>query len=78
MATVNKSQARIEGLKEFGRIVLIAAVSSALVAAQAAAGVITDPVINVGLVTLLTSLGKAWDKYLHKNQETQAKGLVPF
>lgn len=71
-------KAILEGLKEFGRVVLIAAVSAALVAAQAALGLITDPIINIALCTLIASLIKAWDKYVHKNEAIQANGIVPF
>jgi hypothetical protein len=73
---MNKPQ--IEALKEFGRVVLIAAVSAGLVAAQAAVGLITDPITNVGLATLIAALIKAWDKYVHKNPAIDANGVVPF
>lgn len=71
-------KALLEGLKEFGRIVLIAAVSAGLVAAQAALGLVTDPIVNVLLATLLGGLIKAWDKYVHKNEAIRANGVVPF
>lgn len=69
---------KLEGLKEFGRVILISVVSAGIVAAQAAAGLVTDPIMNVALVALLASLGKAFDKYIHENDNINANGLVPF
>jgi hypothetical protein len=70
--------ALVEGLKELGRVVLIAAVSAAIVAAQAWAGVVTDPFWNTVLTLVLTAVGKAWDRYIHKNPTNNLKGIVPF
>lgn len=75
---VLKRQALIEGLKEFGRVVVIAAVSAGIVAAQAAAGLIQDPIANIILITMLTSIGKAWDKKVHEDETDARTGVVPF
>lgn len=73
-----KVQARIEGLKEFGRVVLFSAITAALLGGQAALGLITDPIVNVVLGGFILSLLKAWDRYQHKNPETDSNGLAPF
>lgn len=76
--SVTKEDALAEGVKEFARVVLIAAVSAALVAAQAWAGLITDPLWNTIFVIALSAIGKAFDRFVHKNPETTAKGILPF
>lgn len=73
-----KQDALVEGVKEFFRVVVLAAVSAALTAALSYASGLHDPLLQLALVTALTSLGKAWDKFVHKNPETNAKGVLPF
>ncbi len=69
--------AQLEALKEFGRLVLIAAVTAGLMAGQAALGLITDPIVNVLLGTFIGAVIKAWDKFVHKS-DSSSTGLVPF
>ena len=66
MAASNLSpkNARWEAVKEFLRVVLFAAIGSALAAGAAAANLVNDPILQVAIVTLVTSIGKAWDKYI--------------
>lgn len=78
MATVSKQQAILEGVKEFLRLVVIAAVSAALAAAGAYVANINDPMVVVIATTFLSYIVKAWDKYVHKNETTSSNGVVPF
>lgn len=73
-----KKTALIEGVKEFGRVVVIGAVSAGIVYLQALAGGIQDVALQVALLSLLTSVGKAVDKFVHKNDNINANGIVPF
>lgn len=76
---VKDPKAAIEALKEFARLVVIAAVSAAIAAATAALNLIHDPIILMGLSTFLTFIGKAWDKYIHKSDANDIKtGLTGF
>lgn len=67
-----------EGLKEFLRLMVIGAVSGGLAAATVAVGLVTDPAIAMGLGTFLAFAGKAWDKYVHKNPESESTGITGF
>lgn len=78
MALVNDPAALWKATKEFLRIVLVAAVSAALAGAAVLAGFITDPIAFAVVTALLTSIGKAWDKYVHESEATKATGIVPF
>lgn len=76
---VKDPKAALEALKEFGRLVLIAAVSAGLSSGVAALNLIHDPIILVGLSTFLTFIGKAWDKYIHKSDANGVTtGLTGF
>lgn len=77
MAIVKDPAALGKAAKEFARIVLIAAVSAAL---AGAAVLITnlDPLYAAVAAAVLTSIGKAWDKYVHESDATTATGIVPF
>jgi hypothetical protein len=78
MTPLTKKDALIEGAKELGRVVLIAAVSAGLTAALSWASGLDDKSVQFIIVSILTAAGKAWDKYVHENPETTAKGIVPF
>ena len=78
MALVKDKAAFVEALKEFGRLVFIAAVTAALAGAGVLVGLINDPLTFAIVTSVLTSLGKAWDKYVHKSDSTPANGVVPF
>lgn len=77
MAVVKDPQAFKKAVKEFGRVVVIAAVSAAL---AGAAVLITslDPLYAAVAGAALTAIGKAWDKYVHESEATSATGIVPF
>lgn len=79
MPIVNvKKDALIEGVKEFGRVVIIAGVSAAITAALSWAAGIHDPTVQLVVITVLTGLGKGWDKQVHEDPTIAAKGIVPF
>lgn len=78
MATVTKKQAILEGVKEFLRLVVIAAVSAGLAAAAAYFTNFNDPMVVVIGTTFLSYIIKAWDKYIHKSDATPSNGVVPF
>lgn len=78
-----KIDAIVEGIKEFARVVLIAAVSAAVTAGLSAAttfvtGAHLDPFTQGIILSGLTGLGKAWDKKVHADLTTDRKGIVPF
>ena len=76
---VKDQHAAVEALKEFARLVLIAAVSAGIAAGTAALSLIHDPIILAALTTLLTFIGKAWDKYVHKSDANGiTTGLTGF
>lgn len=77
MAVVKDPQAFKKALKEFGRVVVIAAVSALLAGATV---LITqlDPLYAAVAAAALTAIGKAWDKYVHESEHTDATGIVPF
>jgi len=77
MAIIKDKAAFIEALKEFLRIVLIAAVSAALAGAANLVGLL-DPFWATVVTTLLTFIGKAWDKYIHKSTATTLTGITGF
>lgn len=78
MALVKDPAAFVEALKEFARLVFIAAVTAALAGAGVLIGFINDPLTFAIVTSVLTTLGKAWDKYVHKSDATSANGVVPF
>ncbi len=78
MALVNDPAALWKATKELLRIVVIAAVSAALAGGAVLVGFITDPLTFAVVSAVLTSLGKAWDKYVHESKATDATGIVPF
>ena len=77
MAIIKDKKAFVEALKEFGRLILIAAVSAALAGATVLIGFL-DPLWATVAGTFLTFFAKAWDKYVHKSDATIANGVVPF
>jgi anti-sigma-K factor RskA len=78
MLDKTKQQAVVEGVKEFFRVVVIAGVSAALTAAVSYAASLHDPLVQLALVTFLTSVGKAWDRKVHEDPTTSRQGVVPF
>lgn len=78
MAIINDPAALWKATKEFLRIVVIAAVSAALAGAVVLVGFITDPIVFAVVTALLTSIGKAWDKYVHESEAIKANGIIPF
>lgn len=78
MAIVKDPAALWKATKELLRIIVIAAVSAALAGAAVVVGFITDPLTFAVVSAVLTSLGKAWDKYVHESEATKATGIVPF
>lgn len=77
MALIKDKAAFVEALKEFGRLVLIAAVSAALAGGSAVIGLL-DPVAAAVAGVFLATLAKAWDKYLHKADNGITTGLTGF
>lgn len=77
MALVKDPAALVKAVKEFLRIVFIAAVSAGL---AGAAVLITslDPLYAAVAAAALTAIGKAWDKYVHESDATKSTGIVPF
>lgn len=73
-----KIEAIAEGIKEFGRVVLIAVVSAAITAATSYVAGIHDPIVQAVLLSVLTGLGKAWDKKVHADLTTDRQGVLPF
>lgn len=67
----------IKFIMEFLRVITFAAIGAALTAALAWAQLIQDPYIQLTLVTLFTSAGKAWDRKIHEDQ-TPRTGILPF
>lgn len=73
-------KAFIEGLKELGRVVILAIVSFALTEGVLNVilvkfGVVTDPEIRLIIIGFLTSALRAVDKFMHevgKNQEAES------
>lgn len=77
MAIVKDPVAFKKAALEFARMVFITAVSAALAGAAVLIGLL-DPFWAAVATAALTSLGKAWDKYVHKSDATNANGIVPF
>jgi uncharacterized membrane protein len=77
MALIKDPTAFWKAVKEFLRIVVIAAVSAALAGATVFVGFL-DPLAGAVLGAVLTTIGKAWDKYVHESEATKATGIVPF
>lgn len=77
MALVKDPVAFKKALLEFARMIFITVVSAIL---AGAAVLITglDPLYAAVAAAILTSVGKAWDKYVHKSDATTATGIVPF
>lgn len=67
----------IKFVMEFLRVVTFAGIGAALAAALAWAQLIQDPMIQLILVTIFTSAGKAWDRKIHEDQ-TPRTGILPF
>lgn len=78
MALVKDPAAFVKALKEFGRLVLIAAVTAAITGAGVLVGLINDPLTFAIVNSVLATLTKAWDKYVHESKATDATGIVPF
>lgn len=80
MAASDKTpaQARWEAVKEFLRLVVFATIGAAIAAAGAAVNVLPEPWMVVGAAALIASLGKAWDKYVHKSDTSDSTGVLPF
>lgn len=78
MAIVKDPKAFWKAVKELLRIVFVTAVSAALAGAAVLAGFITDPLVFAVVTAVLTSIGKAWDKYVHESDATSKTGIVPF
>lgn len=76
MAT--KKNALVEGIKEFFRVVVLAAVSAGLTAGISYAGGIEDQVLQASLVMALTGIGRAIDKFIHDNPKIKSAGIIPF
>lgn len=78
MATTDQKSARWEAVKEFLRLVVFGAIGGAIAAAAVAVNVIHDPIIATGVAAFIAYVGKAWDKYVHKTETTDATGVLPF
>ena len=75
-ATTKK--ALIDGLKEFARLVIFGAIGGAIAAAGAAVNLLPEPWMVTTAAGVITFIGKAWDKYVHKNENIEANGILPF
>ena len=78
MATTDQKSARWEAVKEFLRLVVFGAIGGGIAAAAVAVNLIHDPIIATAVAAFIAYIGKAWDKYVHKTETTDATGVLPF
>lgn len=57
---------------------VFSAIGAAIAGAGAALNLLPEPWMVVTVGALVTSLGKAWDKYTHKVSTSDATGILPF
>lgn len=70
--------ALIEALKEFGRLLIFGAIGGIIAALAASVNLLPEPWMQVAAASLIATIAKAWDKFIHKDENISANGLLPF